>query len=97
MIRLSSTSLKESDFDDIDMSNTRFHDIDLDNSVFEDASLRGCVFDDVDLQNVEIRNAKLNGMTIDGISVIELLDVYDQARSNKSGNDRSDADEFELN
>jgi uncharacterized protein YjbI with pentapeptide repeats len=42
---------------------------------FEDATLAGSVFRDVDLTGVRIEDCKLDGMTIDGVLVTDLLDL----------------------
>ncbi len=43
---------------------------------FENAELNGSAFVDCDLRDVKIENCTLDGMTIDGIAVADLLAAY---------------------
>jgi len=70
---------------------SRFVDVDLQRTVFEDVNLRGSVFrnvaftdarlENVCFGNVDIGDANIEGMKINGILVSELLRVYAQAHS----------------
>ena len=75
--------------------NSRFCDVDLTASVFDDVSLRradfhnvaltGATFRDVYKADVSISQARLDGMTIDGVPVTELQRAYAQLQGQSKG------------
>lgn len=68
-----STQLAKARFTDVDLHAARFDDVNLTEATFSNVSLAGAVFDDIDFSNAVITNAKLDGMTINGIPVAGLL------------------------
>ena len=76
--KFEATSLANASFLDVNLRDARFHDVNLAGSSFSDVSLLGAKFSDVDLGNVEIVAANLDGMTINGILVTELLAAHEK-------------------
>jgi hypothetical protein len=68
--------LTGSTFRDVCLGGAVFEDVNLGDARFRDVNLSGARFDDVNLSRVEITNANYAGMTIDGISVSELLAAH---------------------
>ncbi len=63
-------------FSRVNMSGTGFFESDMSGADFERVNLSGGGFSACDLSGVEISGCKLDGMTINGISVTELLRKY---------------------
>lgn len=76
MIKLNDANIEKSEFVDVNLSDTTFKDINLKRAQFIDTSLADSAFDDVDFSNVTIANSKLDGMTIEGVSVKALFAAY---------------------
>ncbi len=72
-------NLSGSKFENVNLSVSQFHDVNLSGCVFEDIKLSGAQFKNVCFGDVAISDADYTGMTIDGIPVDELLDVYAQS------------------
>jgi uncharacterized protein YjbI with pentapeptide repeats len=70
------TALVESRFVDVDLQRTVFEDVNLRGSVFRNVALTGARLENVCLGNVDIGDANIEGMKINGILVSELLRVY---------------------
>jgi uncharacterized protein YjbI with pentapeptide repeats len=49
--------------------------------LFSNVALAGATFRNVNLANVAIEDAKLDGMTIDGVLVSDLFRAYNQMKS----------------
>ena len=70
-------------FEHADLGSVLFNDLNLANSEFMNINMRGCSFSDIsmaggkitgcDLSNVEISNCILEGFTVNGKSVVDLL------------------------
>ena len=77
---------REYHVDDADLSQSKFYNANLPNAVFDEVNLQSPSFDNVALTDARLRNvcltnvwiseAKLDGMTIDGILVTELIAAY---------------------
>ncbi|ESZ20423.1 MULTISPECIES: pentapeptide repeat-containing protein [unclassified Mesorhizobium] len=82
--------VSNSSFDDVNMSNTRFHDVNLSaarihrtnlsNTKVEDANLSNAYFTNVNMSNVKI-DAQVAGMMINGISLEDLFQAYETAKT----------------
>jgi uncharacterized protein YjbI with pentapeptide repeats len=72
------TDLDHSDsrFRNVNLRASEFNDVNLRDARFENVALTGARFRNVCLGNVAIADANLEGMTINGIRVTELLRVY---------------------
>ncbi|MFE7062156.1 GNAT family N-acetyltransferase [Sutcliffiella sp. NPDC057660] len=72
-LNLSGTRVKH-----VEMSGVEFSDTTIESApvTFERCELMGARFNNCRLENVEINNSDLSGMKIDGISVVELLEIY---------------------
>jgi len=68
--------LTGSTFRDVRLRDAIFDDVDLSGVTFHNANLRNARFNDVNLSGVAIANTNVEGMTIDGILVTELLAAY---------------------
>jgi len=60
-------------FHDCSMARSRFEDIDLSEAVFADVNLSGVLLKNVNMTNVAIEDAKIDGLTILGCDVAELI------------------------
>ena len=80
--RAENANLAMSQFRDVNLSGSLFKDVNLKESCFDDVALTGARFSNVCLANAEVSDANLDGMTIEGILVTELLSVY---RSQQTG------------
>jgi DNA-binding MarR family transcriptional regulator/catechol 2,3-dioxygenase-like lactoylglutathione lyase family enzyme len=63
-------------YTDVKLENAVFKDVNLKHAAFSDINLSGATFANVNMTNVAIRDARLDGMTIHGIPVLELLHAY---------------------
>lgn len=72
------TDLDHSDsrFRNVNLRASEFNDVNLRDARFENVALTGARFHNVCLGDVTIVDANLEGMTIEGIPVVELLRVY---------------------
>ncbi len=78
--------MRRVDANDSDMSGSTFINVNLASAVFDDVNLTGTTLNNVNLSGLRISHANLkgasivqsltDGMTINGISVIELLACY---------------------
>lgn len=73
------TALVESHFVDVDLQRTAFEDVNLRGSVFRNVAFTDARFENVCFGNVDIGDANIEGMKINGILVTDLLRVYAQA------------------
>jgi uncharacterized protein YjbI with pentapeptide repeats len=73
------TALVESHFVDVDLQRTAFEDVNLRGSVFRNVAFTDARFENVCFGNVDIGDANIEGMKINGILVSDLLRVYAQA------------------
>jgi uncharacterized protein YjbI with pentapeptide repeats len=73
------TALVDSHFLDVDLERTAFEDVNLRGSVFRNVAFTDARFQNVCFANVDIGDANVEGMKINGILVTELLRVYVQA------------------
>lgn len=71
-----SRRLPRSTFTDVDLSQSVFGDVDLRGAVFDSTALTGATLRHVDLGAASIVVAQIEGLTIDGVLVSELLRVY---------------------
>ena len=77
-----SAIVSNSSFDDASMSNTRFHNVNLSEAnILEYANLPNACFTDVNSSNVKIENAQVAEMMIDRISLGEMLQAYETAKT----------------
>lgn len=75
------TALVDSRFVDVDLQRTVFQDVNLRGSVFRNVAFTGARLQNVCLGDVDIGDANIEGMKINGILVSELLRVYAQVHS----------------
>ena len=80
MIKLESTNIKDSSFEDVNLENTGFDNVNLKNATFKNINMEGVVFDDVYFGNPEIVGSNLDGFKVNGILISELLALYDTIR-----------------
>lgn len=80
--KFENTSLVNAHFRDVNLRSAQFIDVNLADASFSDVSLAGTRFHDVNFSHAAITDANLNGMTINGILVTELLHTY-AARARK--------------
>jgi uncharacterized protein YjbI with pentapeptide repeats len=62
-------NLSAADFDDVNLSNTRFHNVNLSDIKVSAVQIGGASFK----HNVKIIDCNIQGMTIDGVLVSDLL------------------------
>jgi hypothetical protein len=74
--------LTHSQFIDADLSNSRFEDVNLCRATFNNVALTEATFRNVNLSYAIIEDANLEGMSINGIRVSELLRVYENSLNN---------------
>jgi uncharacterized protein YjbI with pentapeptide repeats len=67
-------------FADVDLNDAIFTDVALQRARFDNVALSGAQFDNVDLRDVAIRDANLEGMTINGVLVADLLRAYESGQ-----------------
>lgn len=85
MIRLKNADMQQSDFDDINFADTRFHNINLTGTRFSNVDMSGVQFEDICLAGAQIRDARgLDSMTIEGISVADLLKAWELQQNKKA-------------
>jgi len=68
--------ISDSQFINVAMQRVAFDDVALAGASFHNINLSGASFDDVNLSGVRITNACVEGMTIFGIPVTELLAAH---------------------
>ncbi len=71
-----STSMTRPDFNNVGMSGAMFSRVDMDRSDFDGVGLINGIMSNCDLTGLKILNSKINGMTIDGYDVQELIEFY---------------------
>ena len=81
-------SMKESDFADMYMVNTKFLGVNLSNSrfgcsimnnvEFKNPDLKNSQFIHCDLTNVEINDCKIDGLKINGVDIQKLLEQHEK-------------------
>jgi len=86
-VNLSSTvfgdsNMRNTEICHVSMTDAYLHDINQDvtddesNIIFEKCKICNSLIKDSDLKNVKIQNCNLDGMTIDGVNVLEMLEFY---------------------
>lgn len=88
---VSDANLEGSRFSDVRLAQAQFREMTFEQSSFAECSFEqtswrrisfsGTTFEEVSLMDVQIRKSRYEGMTIDGISVVELLEVYRATRA----------------
>ena len=71
-----STSMTRPDFNNVGMSGAMFSRSDMDRADFESVGIVNGIMSNCDLTGLKILNSKINGMTIDGYNVQELIEFY---------------------
>lgn len=84
------SSLAQSCFDDVDLSNSGIRNANLSNARFDDINLSGARFGNVNMSNVSIEDALLNGMKINGVLVSDLLAAYKAQTTQNAKTTRND-------
>jgi len=69
-------NLAGSRFSDVNLKDASFQDINLRMSRFRDVNLSGAQFADVDLSNASIVDSRIDGLTLNGVPVADLLRTY---------------------
>ena len=70
------TDLSASTFHNASLAGAKFTDINLANALFEEVNFTDTKIHNVNLSNVQITDCNLAGMTIEGISVTEMIAAY---------------------
>ena len=65
------------------MAEAKFDDVDLARAKFNDVNLQGANFDNINMSNVVITDAKIDGLTIFGWDIAEL--IRDARKRKQSG------------
>jgi uncharacterized protein YjbI with pentapeptide repeats len=91
VLDVKNATMANSRFDDVNLSNTRFHNANLSAAAFDkvllsnasvvEANLSNALFRDVNMSNVKIEKAQTAGMTINGISVHDMMQAYEAAQA----------------
>jgi uncharacterized protein YjbI with pentapeptide repeats len=69
-------NLTGSRFHNVRLADARFIDVNLSGAGFEDVTLAGATSNNANLSRVAITDCRLDGMTIEGIAVADLLAAY---------------------
>lgn len=78
-------NLAGASYRNVRLEKARFDDINLQRSVFHDVNLSEATFENINFTNASIRDARLDGMTIDGVRVSELLRRHGAAGAEAEG------------
>lgn len=76
VIRTNDVNLEKSSFLQSSLAESSFKNVKLNNAIFENTSLENVQMMYVDLSGVSINQCKYDGMTINGISVEALIELY---------------------
>jgi DNA-binding MarR family transcriptional regulator/catechol 2,3-dioxygenase-like lactoylglutathione lyase family enzyme len=68
-------------YTNVKLENAVFNNVNLKQAAFRDINLSGATFANVNMTNVAIRDARLDGMTVHGIPVSELLRTYHERQN----------------
>jgi uncharacterized protein YjbI with pentapeptide repeats len=71
-------AMAESQFIDVNLKSSRFDNVNLTDASFHNIALIGVSFDYVNLKDASITRAGIEGMTIRGVLVTELIAAYEQ-------------------
>jgi uncharacterized protein YjbI with pentapeptide repeats len=92
-VEATDTDMSGSTFTDVNLSGATFNDSNLAGTTIKDANLSGWCVQNVNLSGLRINNANLTdasivesstaGMTIDGITVADLMTTYRAAQGNR--------------
>ncbi len=63
-------------FENVNLSDAVVDDVNLQRTAFTNVNFAECTLENVNLSNVTIRDANLSNMTIDGVAVSLLMEVY---------------------
>jgi uncharacterized protein YjbI with pentapeptide repeats len=69
-------NLSESTFDNVNLSRAKIQNATLAGSSIQDASLAGLKITNADLRNAAISDCLIDGMTIEGVAVTEMMAAY---------------------
>lgn len=72
-------------FRDVNLSGSRFADCDMSGSQLDDVNLTGLRLTNANLAGASISRSRYEGMTIDGVDVVELLSAYRTRMANSDG------------
>ncbi len=75
-INAKTANLAGSTFIDVNLRGAVFDDVNLSEATFENVALREVKIHNVNMTNLSIAHARLDGMTIDGVLVTDLLRAY---------------------
>ncbi|NRA64253.1 MAG: pentapeptide repeat-containing protein [Pseudobacteriovorax sp.] len=70
------SNLTSSKFSDCFLKEVQFKDSNFLSSSFEECAFKNTQFKKVDLSGVSISDCNLQGMTIEGIAITELIEAY---------------------
>jgi uncharacterized protein YjbI with pentapeptide repeats len=76
-LEVTRSRLTGSTFNDVNLAQTSFTNVNLSGARIDDVNLTGTVIRDANLSHVSIDESCVEGMTIRGILVTELLALYD--------------------
>lgn len=77
-----SVNMVRSKFFDVGMSGTVLKCVDMDRSDMDGVGMINAIITNSDLTDVTIRGCKINGMTVDGYDVLELIKFYKMNHKN---------------
>jgi uncharacterized protein YjbI with pentapeptide repeats len=70
------TRLTDAQFRDVNLAGAQYVDVNLSGARFEDVALKGVVIRNANCSHLTIDDACYEGMRIEGILVMDLLDAY---------------------
>jgi len=74
--KFNDVNFAESTFDDVNLSGAKIRNATLAGTQIRDASLAGIKITDADLRNAAISDCLIDGMTIEGVTVAEMMAAY---------------------
>ncbi|TFE02094.1 GNAT family N-acetyltransferase [Jeotgalibacillus salarius] len=81
-LHISNAAMQQTKLQNVNLSDSIVADATVQNATFWFADLSGSVFRTSDMSGVALENCNISGMTIDGISVEELMKVYEKGNRN---------------
>jgi len=70
------SNLRKAVFDDVNLEQSTFENVNLSRSQYNNVNLSDASFANLNLSNTEVRDAKLDGMKINGVLVTDLFDAW---------------------
>ena len=70
-------------FEEVGLSGAAFERSNMSGAAFDEVNLSGAAFEGCDFSRAAISDCKLDGMTIDGFNVLELIEFYKNHKENE--------------